>query len=241
MYWLEKLKKFKSESGMTYKEIAQETNIPLTTVEKLFSGRTRDPKLTMITDIVHALHHTTGELVVAESAHNNDLILTDAEKDTLFAMRNLDKLGNKRVKDTINSELSRIIAERNAIKHTYNKIYFDFPVSAGTGEFLDNRTAVIANLSDEPPRGTDYILRISGDSMSPRFENGDYVYVRNSNQIEYGEIGIFAAEGSVYMKVYSPEGLKSLNPKYKTIKFYDDVRCLGKVLGTVTGNIEITK
>ena len=123
---------------------------------------------------------------------------------------------------------------------TYSRIYYDFPVSAGTGEFLDNRTAVIAELSCKPPRGTDYILRISGNSMEPQYSDGDYVYVNSRETIDFGEIGIFVAEGSVYMKEYTPDGLRSLNPDYKIIRFYDDVRCLGKVIGILQGEIDIT-
>ncbi len=238
MYWLKKLKEFKKENNMTYKEISQKSKIPLTTVEKLFSGRTHDPKLTMIAGIVHAMGHTLGELIPDS---NSTFRITDIEKDIISDIRNLDTLGKTRVNDTIKSESARIAAEKNASKPRFSRIHFDFPVSAGTGEFLDNRTAVIAELTDEPPHGTDYILRISGNSMEPQFFDGDYIYVKNTECVDYGEIGIFAAEGNVYMKEYTPDGLKSLNPEYSLIKFYDGIRCLGKVLGTVTGSIKIVR
>ncbi len=235
MYWLTKLREFKKETGVTYKEISNRTGIPLTTVEKIFSGRTNDPKLTMVTDISAVLGHSVNELI--PNSTNNTL--TDYESQTLSRLRELDSFGRVRVEETIKSELCRVRAERNSVQH-FTRIYYDFPVSAGTGEYLDNRTAVIANLSEEPPCGTDYILRISGNSMEPVYHDGDFIYVNSRDTVEFGEIGIFIAEGSVYMKEYTPQGLKSLNPDYALIKFYDDVRCLGKVIGRLKGSIETT-
>ncbi len=234
MYWLEKLREFKNESGLTYKDISDRTGIALTTIEKLFSGRTSDPKLNMASKIVNLLGHDVSELIGCT------IVLSEYEKQTLSEIRRLDASGRARVNDTIKSELCRIEAEKNASSPRYSRIYYDFPVSAGTGEYLDNRTAVIAELSDEPPKGTDYILRISGDSMEPQFYDGDYVYVNSRNNIDAGEIGIFAAEGSVYMKQFTALGLKSLNPRYPLMRFYDNIHCLGKVLGKLEGSIEIS-
>ena len=151
MYWLDKLREFKSESNLTYRDISNRTNIALTTIEKLFSGRTADPKLNMISGIVNVLGHDVSELL------GNKDILSAYEKDILNSIRNLDDFGKKRVTDTIDSEHRRIRAEQRAPRKTFNRIFYDFPVSAGTGEFLDNSTAVIAELTNEPPHGTDYI------------------------------------------------------------------------------------
>ena len=233
MYWLGKLREFKSESGLTYKDISEQTNIALATIEKLFSGRTSDPKLNMISKIVSVLGHNVSELLA------NDDALSHYEKGLIVSIRGLDKFGKTRVEETIKSEERRIYAEQAAPRQRYSRIFYDFPVSAGTGEFLDNRTAVIAELSNEPPMGTDYILRIAGDSMEPMYSDGDYVYVKSQSDINMGEIGIFCAEGSVYMKEYTPNGLKSLNPKYKVMCFYENVHCLGRVIGKLDGDIEI--
>lgn len=231
MFWLKKLREFKKERDITYKEIAEQTEIALTTVEKLFSGRTNDPKLNMITKIVTVLGHSPAELV----ADNNTCKMSDFENSILDLLRMLDKNGKERVISTIKSELARI----NAEKRRYSRIYYDFPVSAGTGEFLDSRTAVIAELSEEPPRGTDYILRIAGDSMEPIYHDGEYVYVNSTDCVNYGDVGIFIAEGNVYMKEYTVEGLRSYNYEYKLIKGSSEIRCLGKVLGKLNGEIEI--
>lgn len=236
MFWLEKLREFKAEKNITYKQISDKTGIALTTIEKLFSGRTNDPKLNMITKIVTVLGHTPAELV---SDVDCCLNLTDFEIYILSGLRTLDSFGKQRISDSLKSEIDRVTAQKNAAKRRYSRIYYDFPVSAGTGEYLDNRTAVIAELSEEPPGGTDYILRIAGDSMEPIYHDGDYVYVNSCETVSFGDVGIFVAEGSVYMKEYTRKGLRSFNPDYKLIKCFDDIRCLGRVIGKLDGNIEI--
>lgn len=77
--------------------------------------------------------------------------------------------------------------------------------------------------------------------MEPEFYDHDYIYVEKCDSVEYGEIGIFVCEGSVYMKEYTEKGLRSLNPQYSLIPPSRDMRCLGRVLGTVGGMIDISE
>lgn len=221
--WLNKLKELKQESKMTYRDIAKKTGIPLTTVEKLFAGRTQEPRFTMVTDIARAMGGTL-----------DDNGVTKKEMELLTRLRELDIQGLNRVNQAIECELLRVQAQTVP----YFKLYYDFPVSAGTGEYLDDRTASIVTLTHEPPQGTDYILRISGDSMEPEFSDGDYVYVNRAEHLDYGEVGIFVARGSVYMKEYTRDGLRSFNENYKLIPPTTDIKCLGRVIGKVTGELK---
>ncbi len=87
MYWLDKLREFKSEANLTYKEISDRTGIALTTIEKLFSGRTNDPKLNMTSKIVSLLGHDISELT------DSTFVLSRYEKKTIDKLRHLDKSG----------------------------------------------------------------------------------------------------------------------------------------------------
>ena len=79
----------------------------------------------------------------------------------------------------------------------------------------------------------DELIRVNGDSMEPKFHDGDQVLVRHGSDIRPGEIGIFTNGDAGYIKVYQKDGLHSLNPVYKTMVFTggDEVRCVGKVIG----------
>ena len=106
MYWLTQLREFKNEKGITYKEISEHTGVALTTVEKLFSGRTADPKLSKVTKITQLLGHDVTELIPGSTD-----TLSQHEKVLLSRFRSLDENGKRRVSDTITSELCRIAAE----------------------------------------------------------------------------------------------------------------------------------
>lgn len=225
MEWLERLKAFKLETKETYKGISEKTGIPLTTIEKIFYGRTADPGMLKMDLIAGVFGRSVNDLL----AHGETLTLD--ELNLLNDLRELDFPGINRVKHAITSEKQRMAAEFAAKKHSV--LFYDLPVSAGTGQYLDHTTACILELKDDPPSGTDYVLRIAGDSMEPQYHDGDYVYVKKSETVNYGEVGIFSAQGNVYIKVFEKKGLKSLNPAYSIIPGNSDIKCLGKVLGRV--------
>lgn len=68
--WLDKLKAMKAESGLTTKEIARRSGIPEPTLEKLFAGATKEPKLGTITELVHFFGHSLDDLDDREETKN---------------------------------------------------------------------------------------------------------------------------------------------------------------------------
>lgn len=64
--WKESLKRMKVESGLTTAEIAKGAEIPEPTLEKLFAGVTKDPKLPTMQKLVHFLGYTLDDLYPEE-------------------------------------------------------------------------------------------------------------------------------------------------------------------------------
>lgn len=62
MDWLVRLKTMKQASGLTTKEIADGSGIPEPTLEKLFAGSTKAPKLNTMQQLVHFLGYTLDDL-----------------------------------------------------------------------------------------------------------------------------------------------------------------------------------
>lgn len=60
--WLDKLREMKDTSKLTTKEISVQSGIPEPTLEKLFAGVTKDPKLETIRQLVHFLGYTLDDL-----------------------------------------------------------------------------------------------------------------------------------------------------------------------------------
>ena len=71
--------------------------------------------------------------------------------------------------------------------------------------------------------------------MTPLFTDGQTVYVRQQQELENGDIGIFVLNGEAFCKKLDSENerLISLNPKYPPIVLgdYSDLRVVGKVVG----------
>lgn len=113
---------------------------------------------------------------------------------------------------------------------------FQLPVSAGTGEFLDSEDYEIIQVGAEVPDNADFGVRISGDSMMPRFVDGQMVCIEQTDVLLNGEIGIFYLNGNAYCKKLQStnEGtyLISLNEKYKPIKVENEasLKTFGRVL-----------
>lgn len=109
--------------------------------------------------------------------------------------------------------------------------------SAGTGNWLDDNVSVewMTIPNNKETQKADYMLKVVGDSMQPKFFDGDYILVKSSESIFEGEIGIFILNGESYIKKMGRNELISLNPAYEPIKLteYDNIRCAGKVLGTL--------
>lgn len=112
--------------------------------------------------------------------------------------------------------------------------YVDNRVSAGLGASLSDyeQGATVYVPATPESRRADFVLRISGDSMEPKFYDGDYVLVRSQAVVEVGQIGIFGNNGDGFIKKLGKRDLISLNNKYKPIPITEETTCFGLVLGT---------
>ena len=138
------------------------------------------------------------------------------------------------------SAFTESVKERNDSMYKQNGfgkravILYELPVSAGTGMFLDGIGTNEIMIPDNAKTGdADYALRISGNSMEPKYHNGDILLVEETDTVEVGEAGIFILDGAGYFKIFGGDRLISLNPEYSDIPLRDfaEVSCCGKVVG----------
>lgn len=154
-----------------------------------------------------------------------------AEKSA-FPARN----GNARLLETppLSARLAAAYATSdNGFRRRMLPLY-DLPVSAGTGVALYGDSAEEISVSDNTrTREADFALRISGNSMEPRYHDGDILLVQETDTIEFGELGIFILDGNGFFKVFGGDRLFSLNKEYGDIllKDFEDVRVAGRVIG----------
>lgn len=66
--WLDAIRSMKSKSGLTTSEIALQSGIPEPTLEKLFAGKVKDPKLPTMQKLVHFFGYTLDDLDKKENS-----------------------------------------------------------------------------------------------------------------------------------------------------------------------------
>jgi len=133
-------------------------------------------------------------------------------------------------------EMETRINQYNSETYTTHPIYL-LPASAGTGQFLDGENFEMVTFpTKEIPKGSNFGVRVSGNSMEPQLHDGDIAFIQRSKEIQSGNIGVFILNGEAYIKkmVCDLEEcfLVSLNPAYEPIKIKegDNLRTVGKVL-----------
>jgi len=113
---------------------------------------------------------------------------------------------------------------------------YSLAVSAGTGQFLDSEDYEMTEVGDEVSENANFGVRVAGDSMEPKFHDGQTVWVSQQHTLMTGEIGIFLYDGCAYLKQLRASGsilvLHSLNPSYADIPISPELplRVLGKVI-----------
>jgi repressor LexA len=250
MSFAERVKAMKAEKNMTSEQLSQAAGIPVSTLNKVLAGITEEPKLSLVLAIADAFACPVGCLL------DGDSYLTDRldgnEQRVIQKYRTLDAGGRELVEMVIDKELERAATAPVAAKSAevadiaqmvVLPLYF-LPASAGTGTALDENTYCesIEVRATKASLGADYAIRVSGDSMEPKFEDGDILLVRRQNEVAVGELGIFVADGEGYFKRFLGEYLRSFNPQYKDIwiENFAEFRCCGKVIGRMRRRRRVT-
>lgn len=108
--------------------------------------------------------------------------------------------------------------------------------SAGTGEYLDSESHEMVVVGSEVPEKASFGIRLNGNSMEPRYMNGQIVWVYKTAELFDGDIGIFYLDGQAYCKKLhkGKKGIEllSFNPDYKPIPVTDtsEFKIFGRVI-----------
>ena len=107
------------------------------------------------------------------------------------------------------------------------------PAAAGTGVYLGPESFCEIHVNiHKLPHGAIFGIPVRGDSMEPRYKNGDIIIVSKDVPV-VGEIGVFTLGGQNFVKKLGDGVLLSLNGKYSPIPMDETIRCNGKVVGVL--------
>lgn len=244
----ENITHFRKQRGITQKELAKEVGISASTmtdymklrsapsfgvIQKLadyFGVRKSDIDTTFKEESTDSLPDTPDFLtqqitdnVVQLSVENKKIVLRTSE-DLLKEQRNEEET-------KINEVSENIIRLDDYRQTTYRRV--SGVVSAGSGSMQDDDLDMeVSFYEDEIPDDYDAIAYVVGNSMEPKIKNGDYLFIKNTPQVDFNTIGIFQVDGSNYVKKLRQGYLESLNPDYEDIHLDEnnDIRTIGEVV-----------
>ena len=250
MSFSERVKLVKKEKGITNDALSQASGIPIGTLGKLLSGFTEEPKLSTAIALADALGCSLEYLALGKE---EPIALSEVEKTRLAKFRALDTHGARVCDFILDEEYMRCSTlSKNTfadatdsisrVKPTEKKArvikipFFSDRVSAGGGVHLESSDSVEINVTlNEKTKRADFALQVSGDSMEPRFHDGDIILVEQTPSVDVGELGIFICDGEGYFKQFGGDCLISLNPAYEPIALssFESFSCRGSVIGTL--------
>jgi Predicted transcriptional regulator len=130
-------------------------------------------------------------------------------------------------------DICRVIDIRQTFAEKRLLRLYNMPVSAGNGNYLVGGEYGMIEVENTVPNSADYAVRVSGDSMLPRFVDQQIIFIHEQPVLDEGEIGIFCLNNDAYLKKLGRGCLISLNPEYVPIPIsdHDDFKVFGKVVG----------
>ena len=236
------LKQLREKHGYSIQDIADRTEISYSVYQKYESGvrGVGVPALMQLADLYHVSvdyllgRNTTAEQPLDTLARQNGM--PGKEKAALAKWLELD--AEKR--DIVLQIMKEVIQEyeragtQKSIRHMVQMRCSKHKVSAGVGYDLnDSDLWKRLNVLDcESVQEADFIVQVDGDSMHPKYKDGEYVFVAIDPDVQIGKDGIFIVDGAGYIKQRGNGILISLNPEYDDIQLEGtDNLCVGRVLG----------
>lgn len=245
----EKIKYHRKRIGMTQTELGERLGVEKNAVSKWECGRVESISASKIRTMAQLFGVTFSYLIdddadmdkgtkpnriaISDDAHRIGVLYDRAdEKDRLLTHTVLDKYEDENKVVSINTK------QRNSGGLLEIDV-FDEPAAAGIGNYL---SAPESRREQFPsfmiPKGADFGIRISGNSMEPMIADGATVFVKQTMTVESGRVGIFVLNGEAYCKQlivdYQKQEVRlhSLNTKYEDIivRPEDSLITIGQVL-----------
>lgn len=231
----DELNKLKEKKELSQQDIVKGSGISQSTSSQYFSGKrlpskTNSKKLADFFKVpveqIDPRLNTAATAPKSEIAQKIDKVVSELKPEPY--QRNVLNYAKNQLVEQKATEVHEVVVEYVA----YN--YYDQPVSAGTGQYLNE--VQIETIQLPVKVDADFVCPIYGDSMEPDYKSGDYVFVKLTVELPSGTVGVFDYEGEAYIKQLIIEKdkayLRSFNKKYKDIPINSgsDFRIIGKVV-----------
>lgn len=230
-------------------ELSQKTGISQSSISEHLKGRNA-PNQDKIYSYAVALNVSVDWLfgVDVDMDYNAKISVTRAEQDAIEKFRLLDQHGLEIVHYVLNAEFERV----------------QQVIAASRGESVENSTTIAVPILQSVMSGIEigtvhvdaskrlqkYVdelcaVKITRDTMAPRFSPGDTIIYKKQNDVKSGEIAVVIIDGAeavckLVIKEKDNIKLMPLNPKYEPQVFSlaDVKKKRVEIVGRVVENIQ---
>ena len=226
-----------NQKGWSLSEFARKLDLPKSSISRYFNKSRQLPinKINLFSDVLGVSSEYLLGIQTTASDRNK------TQNELLNVYNKLETKRQTKVYDFATKQLNeqKIVNMKDYIEEETNwyEVKFYGSISAGTGLYLDDEQVETINFgADMVPNGTDFCLKVNGDSMEPMFHDGDYVFIKRESEFRNGTIGAVIVNGEAYLKkIYITDNairLVSLNKKYKDIivSENDNLKYVGTVV-----------
>lgn len=222
----ENIKKYRKQSKLTQKELAEKLGIAPTAVSAWELGRNK-PLMDNIEKMSIIFNVNKSDIIGDAKTYTSDIT-------TIY--NQLEPPRQKYVYDVAEQQLEE---QNNVIEFPdrAKELIRGRRMAGGSALHVDDTDARKEVVSSALiPKGADELVEVVGKSMEPLIKDSEEVYIRYQPTVENGEIAVVRIEneGVTCKRVYVEENsirLKAENPDYEDM-YYDagQVTVLGKVL-----------
>ena len=238
------IKRLLSAKGLNPRQLAIALDFKYTTVNDWVNAKTY-PRIDKIEMLANFFNVSKSDLVENKSEEIATTSPVQAIYDQLTPPRQAKALTylEKQLLEQNEEETKKNEVSENIIKLDDYRERKALPVigvvTAGNGITQDdNLNMEKCFYTDEIPDDYDAIAYVVGNSMEPKIKNGDYLFIKNTPQVDFNTIGIFQVDGANYVKKLRQGYLESLNPECADIQLDEsnDIRTIGEVVGIYREN-----
>lgn len=231
----EKIKFFRKENGWTQSVLAEKMSTSKQTISKYEKGiiKVNQDTIFKLADIFGVSIDSFFPSIIEEIATTSPI---QSIYDQLTPPRQAKALTYLK-KQLLEQKNENIVSENIISLDDYREsktLPVIGVVTAGNGITQDDNLNIEKCFyTDEIPDDYDAIAYVVGNSMEPKIKNGDYLFIKNTPQVDYNTIGIFQVDGANYVKKLRQGYLESLNPDCADIQLDEsnDIRTIGEVVG----------
>ena len=204
------IKEMRLKRGLTLLEVAERIGVKEATVQRYESGAIKNIKYETVCKLAKVFGCEPGFLM-GWSARPRKAVLKDTR-----------------------SNISDVMTDGIQMIPVFES------VSAGLGAYADSEVMDYVPLFVRNPAEAPSLIgiKVKGDSMYPKIEDGDVIIVRKQTSVDSGSIAVMlldGEEGLVKKVEYGPDwiDLISINPEYKTRRFEGEEVTRLQVVGLV--------